>query len=59
VLFSLAEASPATPSSLASHIHQAPLASEHNSGLQITVIDHGTVSPTNCVRQLFGAADVA
>ena len=40
------------------YLHQALLAWGHTSGLDVTVIDHDTVSPTNCVRQPFGTADV-
>ena len=40
------------------YLHQALLAWGHTSGLDVTVIDHDTVSPTNCVRQPFGSADV-
>lgn len=40
------------------YLHQALLAWGHNYGIHVTVIDHDTVSPTNCVRQPFGSADV-
>jgi PRTRC genetic system ThiF family protein len=40
------------------YLHQALLAWGPTSGLDVTVIDHDTVSPTNCVRQPFGSADV-
>jgi PRTRC genetic system ThiF family protein len=39
------------------YLHQALLAWGHR-GIQVTVIDHDTVSPTNCVRQPFGVADI-
>jgi PRTRC genetic system ThiF family protein len=39
------------------YLHQAMLA-WGGSGLSVTVIDADTVSPTNCVRQPFGVADI-
>jgi PRTRC genetic system ThiF family protein len=39
------------------YLHQALVAWGHR-GLDVTVIDHDIVSPTNCVRQPFGTADI-
>ena len=40
------------------YLHQALLAWGSSYGLEVTVLDHDTVSPTNCVRQPFGHADI-
>lgn len=39
-------------------LHQAMLAHGHPGGLDVIVVDGDVVSPTNIVRQAFGAADV-
>jgi PRTRC genetic system ThiF family protein len=39
------------------YLHQAMIA-WGMSGLSVTVLDHDTVSPTNCVRQPFGQAEI-
>lgn len=39
-------------------IHNALIAWGDSYGLDVTVMDHDTVSPTNCVRQPFGTADI-
>jgi len=40
------------------YLHHALIAWGFTNGLQVTVMDADTVSPTNCVRQPFGAADI-
>jgi PRTRC genetic system ThiF family protein len=40
------------------YLHHALIAWGFTDGLDVTVMDADTVSPTNCVRQPFGAADV-
>jgi len=40
------------------YLHQALIAWGQYSGLDVTVMDGDTVSPTNCVRQPFGVADI-
>jgi PRTRC genetic system ThiF family protein len=40
------------------YLHQALVAWGCPYGLEVTVLDHDTVSPTNCVRQPFGRADI-
>lgn len=40
------------------YLHHALLAWGRGSGLQVSVMDGDVVSPTNCVRQPFGAADI-
>lgn len=40
------------------YLHHALLAWGATDGLDVTVMDADTVSPTNCVRQPFGAADI-
>lgn len=40
------------------YLHHALIAWGSNEGLEVTVVDGDTVSPTNCVRQPFGSADV-
>jgi PRTRC genetic system ThiF family protein len=40
------------------YLHHALIAWGFTDGLQVTVMDADTVSPTNCVRQPFGAADI-
>jgi len=40
------------------YLHHAMLAWGFRSGLEVTVVDGDTVSPTNCVRQPFGASDI-
>ena len=40
------------------YLHHALVAWGHTGGLEVTVMDADTVSPTNCVRQPFGAADI-
>ena len=40
------------------YLHQALIAWGFADGLHVTVMDADTVSPTNCVRQPFGAADI-
>ena len=39
-------------------LHQAMLAHGHPGGLEVTLIDGDVVSPTNIVRQAFGASDI-
>ena len=40
------------------YLHHALIAWGFTNGLQVTVMDADTVSPTNCVRQPFGTADI-
>jgi sulfur-carrier protein adenylyltransferase/sulfurtransferase len=40
------------------YLHHALVAWGKTDGLDVTVMDADTVSPTNCVRQPFGAADI-
>ena len=40
------------------YLHHALIAWGAGDGLDVTVVDGDTVSPTNCVRQPFGAADI-
>jgi PRTRC genetic system ThiF family protein len=40
------------------YLHHALQAWGFEDGLQVTVMDADTVSPTNCVRQPFGSADI-
>jgi PRTRC genetic system ThiF family protein len=40
------------------YLHHALQAWGFSDGLQVTVMDADTVSPTNCVRQPFGSADI-
>jgi len=40
------------------YLHHALQAWGFTDGLQVTVMDADTVSPTNCVRQPFGTADI-
>ncbi len=40
------------------YLHHALVAWGATEGLHVTVMDADTVSPTNCVRQPFGAADI-
>jgi PRTRC genetic system ThiF family protein len=40
------------------YLHHALIAWGFADGLNVTVMDADTVSPTNCVRQPFGAADI-
>ena len=40
------------------YLHHALIAWGFTDGLQVTVMDADTVSPTNCVRQPFGSADI-
>jgi len=40
------------------YLHHALIAWGFVDGLQVTVMDADTVSPTNCVRQPFGSADI-
>lgn len=40
------------------YIHQALLAAGHPGGLDVTVIDGDTVSPSNCVRQPFSRSEI-
>ena len=40
------------------YLHYALIAWGFTDGLQVTVMDADTVSPTNCVRQPFGSADI-
>ena len=40
------------------YLHHALIAWGFTNGLQVTVMDADTVSPTNCVRQPFGVADI-
>jgi PRTRC genetic system ThiF family protein len=40
------------------YLHHALIAWGFANGLNVTVMDADTVSPTNCVRQPFGAADI-
>ena len=40
------------------YLHQAMLLAGHPGGLRVTLMDGDVVSPTNCVRQPFGQADI-
>lgn len=40
------------------YLHHALIAWGKDTGIDVTVMDGDTVSPTNCVRQPFGAADI-
>ena len=40
------------------YLHHALVAWGRDAGLSVTVMDGDLVSPTNCVRQPFGAADI-
>ena len=40
------------------YLHQAMLASGHPGGLQVTLMDGDTISPTNCVRQPFSRSEI-
>ncbi len=40
------------------YLHQAMLVSGHPCGLEVTLMDGDTVSPTNCVRQPFSRAEI-
>ena len=40
------------------YLHQAMLACGHPGGLQVTIMDGDTISPTNCVRQPFSRSEV-
>src|SRR5262249_48632022 len=40
------------------YLHHALVAWGMTGGLEVTVMDADTVSPTNCVRQPFGSADI-
>jgi PRTRC genetic system ThiF family protein len=40
------------------YLHQALLATGHPGGLDVTLIDGDTISPSNCVRQPFGRSEV-
>src|SRR3970040_874 len=40
------------------YLHQAMLASGHPGGLHVTLMDGDTISPTNCVRQLFSPSAI-
>jgi molybdopterin/thiamine biosynthesis adenylyltransferase len=40
------------------YLHQAMMASGHPGGLQVTVMDGDTISPTNCVRQPFSRSEL-
>ncbi len=40
------------------YLHQAMLVHGHPGGLDVTVMDGDTVSPTNCVRQPFSQAEI-
>jgi PRTRC genetic system ThiF family protein len=40
------------------YLHHALIAWGKTEGIDVTVMDADTVSPTNCVRQPFGAADI-
>jgi PRTRC genetic system ThiF family protein len=39
------------------YLHQAMLAAGHPGGLQVTLMDGDTISPTNCVRQPFSRSE--
>ena len=39
------------------YLHQAMMASGHPGGLQVTLMDGDTISPTNCVRQPFSRSE--
>ncbi len=39
------------------YLHQAMIASGHPGGLQVTLMDGDTISPTNCVRQPFSRSE--
>lgn len=40
------------------YLHQAMLVAGHPGGLQVTVMDGDLISPTNCIRQPFCAAEI-
>ena len=40
------------------HLHHAMLACGHPGGLQVTLMDGDTISPTNCVRQPFSRSEI-
>lgn len=40
------------------YLHQAMVAAGHPGGLRVTIMDGDTISPTNCVRQPFGMAEI-
>jgi len=40
------------------YLHQAMIASGHPGGLQVTLMDGDTISPTNCVRQPFARCEL-
>jgi PRTRC genetic system ThiF family protein len=40
------------------YLHQAMIAAGHPGGLQVTVMDHDTVSAVNCVRQPFSESEI-
>jgi len=40
------------------YLHQSLVARGHPGGLQVTVVDGDTISPTNCVRQPFARSEV-
>jgi hypothetical protein len=40
------------------YLHQAMLVNGHPYGLEVTIMDGDTVSPTNCVRQPFSQAEI-
>jgi PRTRC genetic system ThiF family protein len=40
------------------YLHQAMLAAGHPGGLQVTLMDGDTISPTNCVRQAFSRSEI-
>lgn len=40
------------------YLHQALLAAGHPGGLDVTLIDGDTISPTNCVRQPFSRSEI-
>jgi PRTRC genetic system ThiF family protein len=40
------------------YLHQSLVARGHPGGLQVTVIDGDTISPTNCIRQPFSRSEI-
>lgn len=40
------------------HLHQAMIVSGHPGGLDVTLMDGDVISPSNCVRQPFSAAEI-
>ena len=40
------------------YLHQSLMAHGHPGGLQVTVVDGDTISPTNCIRQPFARSEI-